>query len=494
MGRITRKARRQNSNRRRQRQQTRQRRRQVKPHRRRPRRPPSLSQKILRCVGNVVGAFRSAFTRPTWERFVLLLFAAIMTTTGPTILGLLRTVDALTFGHASSFHRVLSRRRWSMWRLARAWAGYLVQRWLPTGAIPLAGDDTVFEHRGKKVYGKARHRDPVRSSHTFTAYRYGHKWVVLAVLVRFPWSHRPWALPVLVVLYRSKQDNQKQGRRHKTQPELMRQMLAVLLRWFPERRFVYVGDGGYGTHALTRFAQQQHQRLSLVSRFYPDANLYAPPPERSSQKKAGRPRVRGAKQPSPETVVQRTKRLQRLNVAWYGGGRRDIAIVSASGHWYKAGQGLTPVRWVYVKDRTGTHRDEYFYSSDLALSPQQIVETYTGRWNIETTFQEIRSGLKADKTRGWRAKTVLRAGPCLIGLYGVVAALYAELPMKWQYQRPGKRAGKKHLAFAQVLACVRRWLWSEWYFANPVYKDALCKIPSRLRAALLHGLAPAAQA
>ena len=287
MGRITRKARRQNSNRRRERRQTRQRHREVKPRRRRPVRPPSLPQKILRCVGNVLGAFRSAFTRPTWERFVLLLFAAIMTTTGPTILGLLRTVDALTFGHASSFHSVLSRRRWSMWRLARGWAGYLVQRWLPTRPIPLAGDDTVFEHRGKKVHGKARHRDPVRSSHTFTAYRYGHKWIVMAVLVRLPWSHRPWALPVLCVLYRSKEDNQKAGRRHQTPQERMRQMLAVLLRWFPQRRFVFVGAGGYGTHALTRFAQRRGKRLTLVSRFYPDANLYAPPPP-APRKKAGR--------------------------------------------------------------------------------------------------------------------------------------------------------------------------------------------------------------
>src|SRR5262249_21771301 len=38
----------------------------------------------------------------------------------------------------------------------------------------------------KKVYGKGRHRDPVRSTKSYTAYRWGHKWVVLAVLVRFP--------------------------------------------------------------------------------------------------------------------------------------------------------------------------------------------------------------------------------------------------------------------------------------------------------------------
>ena len=58
----------------------------------------------------------------------------------------------------------------------------------------LVGDDTVDGHPGRKVYGKARHRDPVRSSHGYTAWRYGHKWVVLAVLIRFSWANRPWPL------------------------------------------------------------------------------------------------------------------------------------------------------------------------------------------------------------------------------------------------------------------------------------------------------------
>lgn len=68
---------------------------------------------------------------------------------------------------------------------------------------------------GRHVYGKARHRDPVRSSHAFTAWKYGHKWVVLAVLVRFPFVARPWALPMLVGLYRSEEDDRR-GRPYRT--------------------------------------------------------------------------------------------------------------------------------------------------------------------------------------------------------------------------------------------------------------------------------------
>src|SRR5262249_27318742 len=148
-----------------------------------------------------------------------------------------------------------------------------------------------------------------------TAYRWGHKWVVLAILVKFPLATRAWALPVLVALYRSpekaskaqakatkrrrqkakdktkvhakerarrkataqarakaktiqKKTKAQLRRQHKTPSELMRQLLLVLTHWFPDRQFIFAGDGGYGTHALARFAGRHRRNLTLVSLFY----------------------------------------------------------------------------------------------------------------------------------------------------------------------------------------------------------------------------------
>ena len=61
---------------------------------------------------------------------------------------------------------------------------------LLAAALLTTGRRTVAGHTGRTVHGKARHRDPVRSSHAFTAWRYGHKWVVLAVLVKFLFAKR----------------------------------------------------------------------------------------------------------------------------------------------------------------------------------------------------------------------------------------------------------------------------------------------------------------
>jgi len=306
-----------------------------------------------------------------------------------------------------------------------------------------------------------------------------------------PFTTRLWALPVLVVLYRSPAKDKKQRGRHKTPAQLMRQMLKVLLRWFPDRHFIFAGDGGYGTHELARTAAERPQRLTLVSRFYANANLYEPPPVVHGKKPACRPRKKGAKLPAPAQVVAQTEQRHPLNVAWYGGGRRDVEVVTGTAQWYEGGEGLTPVLWVYVHDCTGTHRDDYFFTTDMNLSAQTVIETFTGRWSIETTFQEMRAYLGLETTRGRCAQTVRRVAPCLFGLYSVVALLYTQMPKRYARVRGIDWPGKKGVTFSDAITAVRRWLWQEWVFAIPGHREAFAKLSLPFRQLVLRGLAPA---
>src|SRR3954447_15843243 len=156
--------------------------------------------------------FAPVFLQPTCQRFFVLLVAAILTTGRRTVSNLLRTVPGVAPGDPSSYHRVLSKRRWSSLRLARLLAGFILDHFVADRAVSLAGDETVAEHRGAKVHGKGCHRDPVRSTHSFTASRWGHKWVVLTILVPFHFATRTWALPVLVALYRCAETARAKGR------------------------------------------------------------------------------------------------------------------------------------------------------------------------------------------------------------------------------------------------------------------------------------------
>jgi hypothetical protein len=439
----------------------------------------------------LLALFAPAFTPATFGRAHLLAVAAILTTGRRTVSNLLRTLGHLAQGAPSSYHRVLSEAKWSGLRLAALLTRFLLTRCWPAGTVTLVGDDTVSAHPGRKVHGKGRHRDAVRSSHSYTAWRWGHKWVVLAVLVRFPFAQRPWALPVLVALYRSEQDNRKRGRPHKTPAQLMRGLVRLLLRWFPDRSFRFAGDAGYGSHDMADFAGRTQGRLHLVSKFHPRANLYLPPPRVVGKRPNGRPRKKGAKLPSPQQVVARSPGT-RHNVAWYGGGRRDVEVVSGTGYWYKGGAELVEVRWVFVQDQTGTHRDEYFYTTDLTLTPPEVIEHYAQRWNIETTFAEMRSYLGLETTRGWCAQTVLRAEPCLFGLYSVVALLYEQLPAEAQAEPGVDWEGKATVTFSDAMTAVRRWLWTSWAFAMGGHADPFAKLPEPLRRTLLYALAPAA--
>lgn len=436
----------------------------------------------------LVQVFAPVFTGPTYHRFCTLLVSAILTTGRRTVANLLRTLRHLASGHPTDYRRVLSRAPWSGLALGCALTRILLDRFIPDGPVMLVGDDTVDGHPGATVYGKARHRDPVRSSHSFTAWRFGHKWVVLAILIRFPFATRPWALPVLIDLYRSAEDDHKRKRPHRTPAQIMCILLRLLLIRFPTRTFVFAGDCGYGTHQVARFCHRHRSRLSLVSKFHPDANLFDPPPPYCG---TGRPRVKGKELPKPRRVVATTTTLTPLTVGWYGGGKRQVATVSGSGHWYKAGHGLVPVSWVFVRDQTGTHREEYFFTTDPTRTVVDIINIYCGRWNIETTFQECRSCLGLETTCGRVKNTVVRAAPCLLGLYGVVAVLFHALP---QAKRSGSVSwpGKSTVTFSDAVAAVRRWLWAEAIFSQAGDATAIEKLPAPIQELILTTLAPAA--
>jgi hypothetical protein len=442
-------------------------------------------------VHTVFEPLAPALTRPTHRRLVLLALAAILTVGGRTIANLLRTLGALAPGHSSTYHRALSHRRWSTRRLARRYIAAVLARFVPRGPVELAGDDTVTEHPGAQVYGKGCHRDPVRSTHSFTAYRWGHKWVVLAVLVGFPFCRRRWALPLMVALYRPEEKGIDgiSRRAHKTPVDLLGQMLRILIRWFPDRTFVCCADGNYAAHELAEVAAAHPQRLTFLSKFYDQANLFEPPPPYSGQ---GRPRVKGRELPKPAQVVHDTPKPTVLNVAWYGGERRRVEVVTGVGWWYQGGRPLIPVRWVFVRDRTGTHRDEYLFTTDVTMSPARVIETYTGRWNIETTFQETRSYLGLETTRGRVRNTVLRAEPSLLALYTLVVWLYAELPVRYRRVRAVDWLGKSDVTFSDAITAVRRYVWVEGVFSLSGHREAFEKLGGPLRQILLQGLAPAA--
>lgn len=166
---------------------------------------------------------------------------------------------------------------------------------------------------------------------------------------------------------------------------------------------------------------------------------------------------------------------------WYGGGWRNVEVVTGTGCWYKSGKGIVPVLWVYVKDLDGTHRDEYFFTTDVLMSATDVIEMYGGRWNIETTFQEMREHLGLETTRGWSKQTVLRMAPCLFCLYTIIVTFYDTMSASSPHLREKTWAGKEVITFSDMITSVRRHLWLEWIFAQVPGGEVIQKLPRTIR-------------
>jgi hypothetical protein len=431
-----------------------------------------------------------AFTQPTFQRVLPLMVGAILAMGRRTVTGILWTMRGVIRGHPSTYHRVFSRASWSLWPLGKILASAVLSLIPEDEPVLVPMDDTTAQHRGKKVYGKGCHHDAVRSTHTHVVWRWGHRWVVLAISVKMPFPWRRWALPVLAALYRPEELNRQEGRRHKTAPQLARQLMATLIHWFPQRKFIFLGDGGYASHELARFCHRHRRHATLVSRFHKDANLYDPAPAKRAR--TGRPRLKGPKLPTPQNVVACARRT-KATVQWYGGGDRRVEWISHTGQWYRIGQGLVPIRWVFTHDLQGTHRDEFFYTTGPDLAPAQIITWFTARWPIETTFQEVRAHLGFETTRQRVARSVLRTGPCLLGLFSLVSLIFVRYARHHSVRlRRTAWYTKTEPTFSDALATVRRLFWSETVFETSSQHEAFEKLPRQLRRMLLDRLSMAA--
>src|ERR1700691_1220755 len=406
----------------------------------------------------LVQSIRDAFTRPTFERFLTLMCGVIVTMGRRSVSRALRVMQPRLKGHWSNYHRVYSQARFSMWKLAAALARQVVALLPASEPIVLIVDDTVHEKRGQKVWAKGAHRDAHRSSRSHDGITFGHKWLVMCVLAALPGMARPWALPVLCGLCRPPRTAAETGQRHKTPAELSLQLLMQMMRWFPHRRFILLGDSRAVSNAVACFAHRHRDRVTVISRLRADANLYGPPLHKSRAQK-------GRKKPSPQKQAERLPRVTET-VSWYGASRRKVSHVSDTALWYSHhNHQAVPIRWVCVlADVTLNMEAAYFYSTDPALPARRIIELYSLRWNIEVTFEESRALLGLETTRHWCRQSVLRVTPILLGLFTAVALTWKELSGRMKDARRQRFSQtpcyqKSTMTFADALYWVRRELW-----------------------------------
>ena len=237
-----------------------------------------------------------------------------------------------------TYHRVLNRAVWSPLYASRLLLRLLVAVFVPRGVVRFGLDDTIERRRGKQITAKGIYRDPVRSSHTHVVKASGLRWLGCMLLTPIAWANRVWALPCLTVLSPSERFYAQRGRCHQTVLERAWQIIQLVRRWLPMREVVFVADSSFAALEWLALVAQL-PRVSVITRLRFDAALYDPPLQRAPRTK-GRPRLKGKRRPTLETVLvdEKTQWCTLTLDDWYGEGPREVEVATDTAVWYHGGQ------------------------------------------------------------------------------------------------------------------------------------------------------------
>jgi DDE superfamily endonuclease len=433
-------------------------------------------------IATFLAQFAPVFSPSVWYHAQILLVGALLTPGNRTVTAMLSVMGLRQSRHFQNYHRVLNRARWSSRVLSQQLLLVLLSVFVPHGPILLGLDDTVERRRGKKIVAKGIYRDPVRSSHSHFVKVSGLRWLSVMLLVPIPWVGWTWALPFLTVLAPSERYHQKCRRAHKKLTDWARQMLVQVRRWIPHRAVIVVADSSFAVLTLLNALRYLAQPITMITRLRLDAALYDPAPERFPGQ-TGRPRLKGKRLPTLQQVLrdEATPWTAVTIAKWYREPQRVVEVASATAVWYHAGMPPVPIRWVLIRDPRNKFRPQALLSTDVMLTPTQIVTWFVQRWQVEVTFQEVRTHLGVETQRQWADLAISRTTPTLLGLFSVVTVLAHSLSAHRQVApRQAAWYAKPTPTFADALAVVRSHLWRHTHFSLSQKDYDLIQIPRPL--------------
>jgi len=415
-----------------------------------------VAQSVLRTLLAWMEVLRPALTRPGFAN-ALVVFAGWVQCTGQhAVTQALVVSDVARRRHHERFHRFFSRGTWSPDNLG----GLLFRRllaWVPPDApIIAAVDDTLAAKKGPKVFGIGCHLDAVRSTKSIRVFCFGHIWVVLSVVVKFPFARRALAVPVLFRLYRNQKDCIRRGHHFRKKTELARDLIEIMSRWAPGRTVHVTTDSAYCNDTLMR---RLPPTIHIVGAIRPDAVLTALPTAGASGR-PGRPRVRGRRLPSPKILAKSDATPWRRCRADLYGKLRTIHYKTIDAQWYR-GCGARLLRIVVVRVDQGAVALRVFLSTDLTLSVQTIVETYAQRWAIEVAFRDLKQHLGFGDSSARTREAVERTAPFVGYIYTTLVLWFADGAWRTGVAAPPIRPWYGHkpaVSFADVLRAAQRTL------------------------------------
>ena len=364
-------------------------------------------------LADLLAAFRSCFTTPTFTTFSAMVVGLIAQTRRRTVCGMLLGVGLQSLWHHARAHRFFATARWCADAVGLALLDLIVTRLLsPESPITIVIDDTLFKRSGRKVFGVFWHHDGAAKGPKPIGF--GNCWVVAGIVVDLPFLTRPVCLPLLARMWRP---------RGTGKIAFAREMVETIAARHPERVVHAVGDAAYvGEHL-----RGLHQHITWMSRLKVTSVLHELPPPRTGR--SGRPRTKGARLGTPTDLaaaaIWHTTQVRRY-------GRTDtVDVTQIVCLWYGSFHSRT-VRVVLVRDAkprtTDGHERGYglpLVTTDLTSTVEDLVARYASRWCIEVAFSDARQILGVGQARNRTRQAVQRTVPFGLICLSLVTLWYA---------------------------------------------------------------------
>lgn len=217
------------------------------------------------------------------------------------------------------------------------------------------------------------------------------------------------------------------------------------------------------------------QRTTLIGRIRKDACFHALPTAEEENRGRGRRRAYGQRLPTPEQYRQNQSIPWQTVRACAVGNTYDFDIkVIAPLRWKHAGGErqllLLIVRPVAYRLKQGAHlnyrRPAYLICTDPTLAPQQILQAYLWRWEIEVNFRDEKTLLGFGEPQVRTATAVRTTAAFYVFAYAILLLAlqqcqlaHAPLPPPlWQRRKP--RRPLSRVSTPQAISLFRAHLWS----------------------------------
>jgi DDE superfamily endonuclease len=382
---------------------------------------------IIPSLAALVQDLAPVFTEPTLRTHTELLLGWLMCLGRHTEYRVFEAIDASRVASRAQrhpfdrFYNFFSRSAWTVKKLGHELLISIVTRLHLTGVLYLIVDDTLLHKRGKHVYGLGWFRDAVASTAKRVATASGNNWVVLALAIPIPKTSIILALPLLARLH-------VVGKGQPSPPDLAKAMLLEVLGWYPDFRFVLVGDGGY---SAAKLLNNLDKRVTYVGRMRGDAEVYDPVVPHQAHSKRGPKPKKGSRLPGPKEAAQRAdaNRTKKSPWAWQTvealayGVQRTLQVLAYTVVWPEV-FGLRPVRIVVVRDPEGKMKDAYLFTTEVTATLDWVITTYAKRWSIEVAFKNSKQVLHIEGPQHWCQASIEKLAPWLWQMQSLLTLWY----------------------------------------------------------------------